>query len=286
MAHSVSGRAGDGSPRRFRFADRFRASAESKRRVSADAAGLGYEGVLQVLTGTQEVAHAYEGLLTSLHVQGSERPLKGVLITSAQPQEGKTTVAVNLALTMALAGKKTLLIDADLRRPGVHRMLGLDNHRGFADVLAGVFGPREVIQAVPPGAADPGTIRGPDVITSGQLSRGTIEALSSPKLREILAYLYELYETVLLDSPPVLAVSDPLLLAPVTDGVLLVMNAGMPEREVKRAVARLSRVGARMLGVVINRFDERLGGPGFHPYTAYYTSPTPDPRRPATGGEV
>jgi capsular exopolysaccharide synthesis family protein len=229
-----------------------------------------YEDLLRVLVEAPEVAHAYEGLLTSLHVQGSQRPVKGVLITSTQPQEGKTTVAANLALTMARSGRKTLLIDADLRKPRLHRILGLDNRRGFADVLGGGLGPQEVIEAVPLGATVSGAIRSLDAITSGRVSRGSVEALSSPKLRQILGYLYEIYDAVLLDSPPVLAVSDPLLLAPVADGVLLVMNAGMPEREVKRAVDRLSQAGGRMLGVVINRFDERVDGPGFHPYTGYY----------------
>ena len=245
---------------------------------SQDSAEPGYKELLRVLREGREATQSYEALATSLHLLESERPFKSVLVTSTQPQEGKTTVAVSLALTMSLRGKKTLLIDADFRRPKLHRVLDLPNARGFADVLGGIVGPQEVIQTFRLGPADSGPVRVLDAITSGKVSHSTIEALSSPKLRDMLDYLKGLYDAVLLDSPPVLAVSDPLLLAPMVDGVLLVMNAGMAERDVKRAVERLGQAGGRILGVVINRFDEKLHGPGFHPYFGDYGHVAPDRR--------
>lgn len=234
-------------------------------------------GALALVREGDETARCYEAVVMSLLMLRAERPLHAVLVTSTQPGEGKTTVTMNLVFTLGRAGKKILVIDADLRKPRLHTALDLPKAPGFADLLAGSAQVNDVIHAVRLGRDHSGSDRTVDAITSGAVTHQTVEALSTPGLPAILESLRARYDMVLIDTPPVLAVGDALLLAPIVDGILLVMNAGMGEREVKRAVERLSQAGGRMLGVVINRFEESLDGPSFQPYFRYYSVP-PDRR--------
>ncbi len=238
-----------------------------------DNPNRGYDDVLQRLTSDQEVAHSYETLLSSLHLLNSSRPLRSILVTSTQPEEGKTTVTINLALTMMLAGKRVLIVDADLRKPRIHRILELDDTRGFADLLAGNLSVQDVIQVIErtSGAPQPEYIL--SVITSGRVSPNSFNLLASPKVKAAIEHFTEMFDTVLLDSPPALSVSDSLLVAPVVDGVILVLNTGaVSEKDAERAKERLEQAGGHILGVAMNRFSEKLHGPSFHPYHSYYLS--------------
>jgi capsular exopolysaccharide synthesis family protein len=195
------------------------------------------------------------------------------LLTSTQPEEGKTTVTINLALTMMLAGKRILIVDADLRRPRIHHILNLADTGGFADLLAGKLGVQDVIQVL-----ELASDTGQDdyilsVITSGRPSPNSFKLLASPKVKEAIVHFTETFDTVLLDSPPALSVSDSLLLAPMVDGVILVVNTGaVTEKDARRAKERLEQAGGHILGVAMNRFSEKLHGPAFHPYHSYYLS--------------
>lgn len=236
----------------------------------------GHSDFWQQLNSNSEVSHAYETLMSSLEVLSAARPLSSVMITSAQPEEGKTTVTVNLGLTMMRAGKNVLILDADLRRPQIHRVLQVENSRGLADVLAGSAGVHDVIRVVRVGDEGPRSSHTLSVITSGRVD-GSIGGLGSAKakVKEAIEYVTKLYDLILLDSPPTLAVSDALLLGRMVDGVLLVLNTGtVTERDARRAKERLEESGAHIVGVVMNRFDEKLHGPGFHPYRSYYTRET------------
>ncbi len=236
-----------------------------------------YEECLHLLTSDPGIEHAYQTLLDSLYLPNWNRPLKTILVTSAQPEEGKTTVTVMLALTAMMAGKRVLLIDADLRRPRVHELLRVDNKVGLGDLLAGPVGVHDAIQAVEisPDLCD-GIARSLSVITSGSArTTNTILSMGTPKLKGLLEELAQKFDLVFLDSTPVLAVTDPLFIAPMADGIILIAAAGLvAEKDAKRAKEWIEQAGGRILGVVLNQFNEKLHGPGHHPYYQGYYGKT------------
>lgn len=206
--------------------------------------------------------------------------MKTLLVTSTQPEEGKTTVAVMLALTAALAGKRVLLVDADLRKPRVHRLLGLPNEHGLGDLLDGAPDASTTLQTLPLAAKAPeGPAQTLSLLSSGSSGgRSTIASaalrLGSPRMKGLLEELAGQFDFIFIDSPPVLAVSDPLFIAPIVDGVLLVLAVGVVgEQDAKQARERIQQVGGQILGVVMNGFDERLHGAGVHPYHESYFEP-------------
>jgi capsular exopolysaccharide synthesis family protein len=232
---------------------------------------------LRLLDASETLTQSYEALRSSLRLLNGARPLKTLLFTSAQPEEGKTTVAVGLALAMARAGKRVLIVDADLRRPKVHRLLGLQNTKGLGDIIAGDLRDADAVQAVDIAALSGRQPRALSVMTSGRPVANAFDALQSPALEEVIRHVASVYDAVLIDAPPVLSVSDPLLLAPLVDGVVFVVNTGVvTEIDARRAKERIDQVGGHMVGVVMNRFDEQLHGPSFHPYHGYYTAKAQD----------
>jgi capsular exopolysaccharide synthesis family protein len=231
-----------------------------------------YEKYLHLLTSDPEIELAYQALLDSFYLQKSDRPLKTLLVTSAQPEEGKTTVTVMVALTAMIAGLKVLLVDADLRKPRVHDIFHLDNKVGLRDLLTGTVGIAEVLQVVVPVHDSPRKTPTVGVITSGTTgSANTMLTMGSPKLKTILDQTAQQFDLVLLDSPPALSVNDPLFLADAVDGVILVVACGLAkECDAKLAKERIQQAGGQILGVVINKFVPGLHGQGFHPYRGYY----------------
>jgi capsular exopolysaccharide synthesis family protein len=233
----------------------------------------GCESYLQWLRKNPHLEHAYATLLERLYLCDSQKSSRSLLITSTQPAEGKTTVAVTLSLTATIAEKKVLLIDADFKKPRIHRLLGLDNTLGLSHALSGRAQITEVIQEIkmPLEAGGPKPLH---VITSGSLDApkgNMVLKMNSPAFREILDYAGRHFDLIILDSAPALAVTDPLFLAPHVDDVLLVLAAGVVvEKDAKQAKERIEQVGGRILGVVLNRFSEHLHGPGYHPYYQDY----------------
>lgn len=230
----------------------------------------------RVLRSRPDVAQAYETLISRLRLVGGGRRLKSILVTSVQPGEGKTTVSVNLGLTVIQGGGRALIVDADLRKPRLHSMLELENTRGLADIVAEVVAPRDVavvVQTVEMNDDEPSSRRSLSVITSGKVTLPASAALGSKHVKEALEVLVEDYDLVLVDSPPLLAVSDALLLAPVVDGALLVLAAGVVrEDEARRAKELLEGAGVALVGVVMNHFDERIHGAPLHAYGRSYFS--------------
>lgn len=227
---------------------------------------------LHLLTSDPGIRHAYQTLLSSFYIHESARPLKTFLVTSTQPEEGKTTVSVNLALIAMLAGKTVLLVDADFRKPRVHDIFRLDNKVGLGDLLTGSVGIDEAIQVVDLTHETPKKTQALGIITSGSVSSTNIIInMGSPKLKALLDHLSPRFDMVVLDSPPVLSVSDPLLLASMVEGTILVMATGaVTVKDAKRAKERLEQAGGHVLGVVLNHFNEKLHGSGVHPYAEYY----------------
>lgn len=208
-------------------------------------------------------AEAFRILRTNLEFASVDSPLKTILITSPGPAEGKSTVAANLAVVMAQGGKRTVLLDCDLRRPRVHRQLNLPNQTGLSDLFRGQETLESVIQET--------TVEGLFAITSGPLPPNPAELLNSAKMSQILADLEELTDVIILDSPPSL-VSDSIILAGRVGGVILIIKPGFTHADAAKAlVEQLSRAGANMLGVVMNHIPHR--GSGYYGGYRYYYSP-------------
>ena len=203
---------------------------------------------------------SYRVLRTNLQFASVDRPLRTVLVTSTAPSEGKTLTAANLAAVFAQAGRRVIVVDADLHRPRQHRVFKLPNNTGLTNALLSEGSALEVLvqeTAVP----------GLQVLTSGPLPPNPAELLGSARMRELLAQLTSLADIVVIDSPPTMAVSDTAILASEVDGVLLVLDAGKTRREIAvHALTGLRQVQARVIGVVLNRMPSR--GPGSYYY--YY----------------
>jgi capsular exopolysaccharide synthesis family protein len=189
---------------------------------------------------------AYRMLRTTLLVAQAETSPKILLFTSGMHGEGKTVTAVNTAAVLAQMGVRVLVIDADLRCSACHTVLGVDNKAGLAEVLAGRWEPADVIR--------PTVSESLFILSSGSAPSNPAELVGSKQMRAVLAALQEQYDYILIDSPPVLLVSDAMLLATMVDGVVLVANAQRtPKQVVRDACARLSCARAKMLGVVLNQ---------------------------------
>jgi len=194
-------------------------------------------------------------------VVGADK-LRTVTITSAGKGEGKSTTALNLAIAMCQDfDQRVCIVDADLRRPRVHRLLGFTPRRGLSDVLGGEALPEDVLiaDAVPRLAVLPG----------GRSSRAPSEMLGSPRMRQLIEELKSRFDFILFDTPPVLTVADAIVLGPMTDGVILVIQAGkVRKRPVERAIELLH--SSRVLGFILNRGDMVLSHYGYRYYDRGY----------------
>ena len=212
------------------------------------------------------LAEAFRNLRTSVVYATPERPPKTMLVTSLQQQDGKTSVSTNCAITLAQLGMgDVLLVDADLRHPDLHRILDVPQTPGLSDLLVGGVGVAEVIR--------PTRIPGLFVIPAGPVPTNPAELLFSPRFTQALAALGERFAHIVIDTPPLLGVSDTLVLAPRVEGVILVLRHGHAGRDAaQRAVQMLGSVRARLLGVVLNHADVRSTAAG---YQYYHHEPIP-----------
>ena len=196
------------------------------------------------------VAESYRHLRTNVLATQQENVSRCIMMTSAIPGEGKTTTACNLAVSLAQAGEKVLLINADLRRPAIHELFGLTNEKGLAGLLSGVAGLEEVRQR--------GVLENLDIIASGELPDNPSELLGSHAMKEFIRTMKLEYDIVLADAPPLLAVTDAAVMAKEADDVVIVTSAGMTRvNALMSAVELLHNFDAKMLGVVLNNFDIR-----------------------------
>ncbi len=223
------------------------------------------------------VVEAYRMLRTSLLLSSAGKPPKTVLFTSGQPGDGKTTTAVNTSVSLAQLGARVLLIDCDLRRPTVHRALRIPKQRGLSGYLSSEAQPAEVVQET--------RVPNLSAITCGAIPPNPAELLASDRMRDLLAWASEHYEHVILDSPPLLSVTDPVILATRVDGVILVVQAGRSTRDIlRRARQELLQVGAKVFGVVLNNLDMRREGYGpndssYYNYGGYGSNTRTEARR-------
>jgi capsular exopolysaccharide synthesis family protein len=208
-----------------------------------------------------QFTEAFRSLRTSLLLSTVGHPPKYILFTSATPSEGKTTTASNLACVLAQGDSSVLLIDADLRRPNVHHRFGLSGKVGLTGVLAGTTTLEEAIQHVP-------EVPNLDILPSGPVPPFPTEMLSSEAMRELLERLGGMYTHIVIDSPPILSVTDGVILARVADAVVLVIRHGKSSKHViLRARDLLLRSGAPLSGLVLNAVD--LNSPDYYGYYGY-----------------
>lgn len=217
------------------------------------------------------VSEAFRALRTNIQFAAVDREIRTVLITSPSPTEGKTTISINLAAVLAQSGKRVALVDGDLRRPKLHKRLGLPNRAGLSSlfVQSHMYLDGSLQKTETPNLW---------VVTSGDLPPNPAELLASEKMTSILTGLQQQLDLIVVDSPPIMAVTDAAVLAPKVDGVVLVVRPGATKiSALESCVEQMSRVGANILGVVINdvefgnsRFSYNYYYRGYHTYYEYY----------------
>ena len=238
----------------------------SKRRalvsLNGNGNGNGHATAELLLDGKKRspLAESYRHLRTSVLLSSAGHPPNTLLITSCMPAEGKTTTAVNAALSLAQTGAKVLIIDADMRRPRLHSIFGLENRRGLSTILSSEFTAEQVKSLINEHKS------GLHILTSGALPPNPAELIGSEQMRKLLTTLQPQYNQIVIDSPPIGSFTDGVLAATMVDGVLLVVHSGKTSRAVcRRARQVLQDVGAKIFGVVLNRVNARE-----HDYYHYY----------------
>lgn len=207
------------------------------------------------------VAECLRSIRTNIMFRTPQKKVRKLLITSAAPREGKSFTSSNLAAIIAMTGNRVLLIDADLRRPALHKRFGLANDLGLVSVFMGESRLTDVIQ--------PTHVAGLDVVVAGPPPPNPGEMLGNGRMDEIIASMKG-YDFIIIDSPPVNVVADPLVLSSIVDGVLLVVEANRTTRAmVRQAGARLAETNARVLGAVVNKLNIRTAGYGYSYYDTY-----------------
>lgn len=258
------------------FDDRFRTVAEMRsatrlpllgivpRMPGSSPAVIGQQTLLEPLSAMSEACRM---IRTAIHFGGSGKDRRGtLLITSPSSSEGKSTLASNLAITLAQTGRRVLLIDADLRLPTQHKIFGAINQNGLSTLLQGGLPLEEVVE--------PTEINGLELLPAGPLPRNPAEMLNSPAFSELLDILYDRYDHVVIDSAPVVGLADSRIIAASCDATVLVLRSGVStRRNTELARGGLHSVGAQIVGIVVNDTHEAA-----QPSYAY--APTPR-RRPS-----
>jgi polysaccharide biosynthesis transport protein len=230
---------------------------------SSNGHGKRMELVAQHLPKSQ-MSEAFRALRTSLLLSRADHPPQVILVTSALPREGKTTAAANLAVTLAQLGDKTIVVDADLRKPGIGRLLNMSggNYAGLSSYLAGASSLDLVIVPHP-------TIPNLAAIPTGPLPPNPADLLSSHKVAELIAELRKRFKFIVIDSPPIMAATDAVILSVQTDGVLLVVRSGeTPKQAFARTRDLLVSVKCNILGVVLNAVN--ASSPDYYYSYRYY----------------
>jgi len=194
------------------------------------------------------IAENYRAIRTNI-LFSSGKPVRQMVVTSAGPGEGKTTTSVNISQVMATAGDRTLIVDADMRRPRLRKIFDLEpNVTGLSNFLVGNAAIEEIIH--------PTKTDGLFIIPSGPIPPNPVELLNHPRLKELMTYAAEHFDRVIYDTPPVIAVTDSAILARLADGVIFSVHGGQSHRDViKRGIETLSKVGSHIFGVVLNNVN-------------------------------
>lgn len=202
------------------------------------------------------ISEAYRTLRTNLQFYSLDHPLHTLVVTSPAPQEGKSTTIANLAVTMAQGGRRTILVDCDLRRPSLHTIFGLEQAPGFTSMV--------LDEAQQPMLQETG-VENLWLLASGPQPPNPADLLGSKKVDQAIARLQEMADVVLFDAPPVIAVTDTAVLGAKVDGVLLVLGAGKTKREhAERAKDMLQKARGRLVGAALTNAPRDSGMGGYY----------------------
>ncbi|KRE47881.1 CpsD/CapB family tyrosine-protein kinase [Paenibacillus sp. Soil522] len=215
--------------------------------------------MITVTNPRSPISESYRALRTNIEFSSIDETLQVLMVSSAGPGEGKSTTITNLAITFAQSEKKVILIDADLRKPTAHHTFSLSNRWGLSSVISQQSKLEEVIQA--------SDIPNLDVMTSGAIPPNPAEMMGSKKMTSLLEQLRQMYDIILIDTPPLLAVTDAQIVATKSDGVILVVDQGKVKRDIaSKAVKSLESVKARILGVVLNNVKRKANEEVYYYY--------------------
>jgi capsular exopolysaccharide synthesis family protein len=240
-------------------------SGDRRRLSLAGANGNGGStttGLITLDERNSPMAEAYRHLRTSLLFSSAGRPPQSILVTSSQPSEGKTTTAVNTAITLAQADADVVIIDCDLRRPRLHTYFDLENSQGLTNYLSGERNTENLIKSCK-------TLPRLKVITSGPIPPNPAELLSSQEMKNLIQFLRGKYKHIIIDSPPAISFTDAAILSTIVDGVVLVAMSGKSSIHLMRRFKhRAGNIGARIYGVVLNGL--KSGSAEYDYYSGYY----------------
>ncbi len=223
----------------------------------------GRQGLIMITAPRQAASEAYRDLRTSLRFSAVEKGMHSLLITSAGPREGKSTTAANLAVAVAQAGSRVLVVDTDLRRPVMHKIFNLAQKPGFSEVITGITPLEEAVRST--------EIENLSVLTSGHIPHNPSELLGSRKFRNLHVMLKENYEFIIFDSPPVAVVTDPILMSSEVDATLMIVGVKKIDRKVlKSSWEKLKRGPGHCAGAVLNGFDPMNTYTSYNYYTYKY----------------
>ena len=209
------------------------------------------------------VAEAYRTLRTNIQFMNPDNPYTSMVISSAGPGDGKSTTVINIAITFANLGKKVLLIDADLRKPVLHKVFDVPRSPGLTQRLAQDLNDQDVIRET--------EVENLFLVTCGDIPPNPSELLASQKLKDFITRMKEVFDIVLIDSPPIIAVTDASILSKLTDAILLVVKAGSTdERVLRRSIELLRQVNTNLIGAVLNGVNISAGYDSYYYYYHYY----------------
>jgi capsular exopolysaccharide synthesis family protein len=242
-------------------------------------------GLITLSERRSPMAEAYRHLRTSLLFSSAGKPPQSILVTSSQPSEGKTTTAINTAVTLAQADADVVIVDCDLRRPRLHSYFDLDNTQGLTNYLSGERNTEHLIKS----CRDLPRLK---VVTSGPIPPNPAELLSSNEMKNLLQFLRGRYKHVIIDSPPAISFTDAAILSTLVDGVVIVAMAGKSSIHLMRRFKhRLGNIGARIYGVVLNgikagSMEYDYYGTGYYEYYAKSDADTSTPMMEDVGSGV
>ena len=208
-------------------------------------------------------AEAFRTLRTNIQFSSLDTELKSIVVTSSGSGEGKSTVMANLAITMAESGKRVILIDCDLRKPSIHKKMGVTNSVGLTNVLVQNVKKEDCMAE--------STVKNLFILTSGPIPPNPAELLGTKKMRDFIEDLKNEFDMVLIDAPPVLAVTDAQILSTIADGVIFVASYGEAQKNAMvDAKELIDKVGGKVIGIVFNKVPEAVSGYYGKYYKGYY----------------
>ncbi len=208
------------------------------------------------------IAESFKSLRASIMLSSSDSPPKTILVTSMAPKDGKTTIALNLAMAIAGSGSKVLIIDCDLRRPMLHQVFGLENKKGLSTFIAGTSGIKIIREGLPENLS---------LITSGPIPPNPSELMISKRLKDLVRALKDKFDFVIFDTPPIISVSDTLIMSKIVDASLIVTRFGKTTYEMmNHGLKQMADIEAKVIGTVINAVDEKKSGYYYYHYNKEY----------------